>query len=143
MFLVISRAQTSYSKWAESRNHWGDTHVVCRNLSLQAMCYVKDFHLATRICRYLIVYAISVRCWLRSEPVAEDLLANMLTPSGLRRLLRVYEQREEAAPQAAGGRRSSLMDGLSWQFRHECMPLVCLEVIRECLDEAAERKIVG
>merc|ERR1719191_1857862 len=37
----------------------------------------------------------------------------------------------------------SKQQAFTWQFIHVCAPLVCIEILRECLMEAVETKVIA
>eukprot|EP00928_Gymnodinium_smaydae_P019987 TRINITY_DN1770_c0_g1_i1.p1 TRINITY_DN1770_c0_g1~~TRINITY_DN1770_c0_g1_i1.p1 ORF type:complete len:502 (-),score=77.41 TRINITY_DN1770_c0_g1_i1:113-1618(-) len=137
LFLVIFHTQTAYQKWAFARNAWNNLLTCCREIALQSCSYIKDFTLASRMCRYLIVYVISVRFWLRSEEIEGSLVQPILTPQGFAKIMACF-QKEESADE-------DVFDdpNLSFQFKRTCAPLVCLEVLRKILQEAVDKKAIG
>eukprot|EP00747_Dinoflagellata_sp_TGD_P168835 gnl/TRDRNA2_/TRDRNA2_196160_c0_seq1.p1 gnl/TRDRNA2_/TRDRNA2_196160_c0~~gnl/TRDRNA2_/TRDRNA2_196160_c0_seq1.p1 ORF type:complete len:471 (-),score=78.39 gnl/TRDRNA2_/TRDRNA2_196160_c0_seq1:72-1484(-) len=142
IFLVVFRTQTSYQRWAEARKIWADTTVVCRDLAMQSASYIEDYDTSNRVCRWLIVYAISVKSWLRDEEVDTETVKPILTHWGLKRLTgaEILEDDQMEAEQAMYEEHDKK---LSWHFKHVCMPLACLEVMRETLSQVTTVKAVG
>lgn len=153
MFLVVFRTMTSYGKWVESRKNWANLSVLSRDLGIQACTYIHDKRIASRICRYCIAFLIACKCWLRSEDIEEALVAKIMTESGLERIMEPYQDKEDLDISHVEGSFEVSHDArtswkrkskhLSWQFLKPCAPLVCLEVIRECIMEAVELRKVG
>lgn len=136
MFLVVFRTQTTYRKWSQARTAWTMVNSSCRALALQACVYMKDLDAASSVCRYLVVFVLSVRFWLRQEPIAEDLVSSLLTPEGL-----AYLQ-ERAKPTELQTR----IDGdtsRSFHFKNITAPNPVLCVLRGILRHAVETKQIG
>eukprot|EP00928_Gymnodinium_smaydae_P082494 TRINITY_DN65835_c0_g1_i1.p1 TRINITY_DN65835_c0_g1~~TRINITY_DN65835_c0_g1_i1.p1 ORF type:complete len:407 (-),score=19.45 TRINITY_DN65835_c0_g1_i1:187-1407(-) len=135
LFLVIFHTQTAYKKWSFARNSWCTMTICCREIALQSSAYIKDFTQASRMCRYLIVYVITVRFWLRSEDLDPRLLEPILTPKGLAVIMADYTQK--------GDDDLELDPSLSFQFKRVCAPLMCLEIMRTILNDTVDCKGIG
>jgi putative membrane protein len=138
LFLVAFRTQTSFQKWSQARKLWMDMGVACRELSMQSVAYMKDYNSASRFCRYLIVYVISVRFWLRCEDLDPKVISPLLTDAGLDYIMRNIALDEQQDDQKIDSDQS-----LSYQFKNVCGPLVVLEVLREILDDIVTVKKIG
>jgi len=136
MFLVVFRTQTSYQKWLLARTAWVNVNTASRELAMQSMVYMKDFDASCAIVRYLLVYVLALRFWLREEEFPDDLVRPLLTPAGLAYLKANFDggelqQKIEADP------------SLSIQFKKVCYPLPVIEVMRGILDFCVETKSMG
>eukprot|EP00746_Dinoflagellata_sp_MGD_P133132 gnl/MRDRNA2_/MRDRNA2_66827_c0_seq1.p1 gnl/MRDRNA2_/MRDRNA2_66827_c0~~gnl/MRDRNA2_/MRDRNA2_66827_c0_seq1.p1 ORF type:complete len:290 (+),score=34.74 gnl/MRDRNA2_/MRDRNA2_66827_c0_seq1:111-872(+) len=114
---------------------------------MQSAMYIHDKRLSSRICRYLIVFILACRSWLRSENCNERLLEKVLTRSGLMRVMHNYEEVDPLANNLMDSTRrkswKSSKREFTYQFVHVCAPLCCLEILRECVMEAVERKVMS
>jgi putative membrane protein len=136
MFLVVFRTQTSYQKWSLARTSWVNVNTASRELAMQSMVYMKDFDAACALVRYLLVFVLSLRFWLREEELSNDLIRPLLTPVGLEYLNMNFD----------GGELQEKIDAdpsLSMQFKKVCHPLPVLEVMRDILDFCVETKSMG
>ncbi|CAK0866566.1 unnamed protein product [Prorocentrum cordatum] len=136
MFLVVFRTQTTYLKWNQARAAWTKVNAACRALALQSCVYLKDLDAASSVCRYLVVFVLSVRFWLRQEPLAEDLVSSLLTPEGLAYL---YEHAKPTELQT----RIEGDTSMSFHFKNITAPAPVLDVLRGILRHAVEVKQIG
>jgi putative membrane protein len=136
MFLVVFRTQTTYAKWNTARTAWVNIAVACRDLAMQCSVYMHDFDAASAMCRYLVVFVISVRFWLRSEDLCEELVRPILAHQG-------YQYLEERSEASALQQRIDDDDSLTFQFKRVCAPLPVLEVLRTILEHAADHGSIG
>ncbi|CAK0813722.1 unnamed protein product [Prorocentrum cordatum] len=135
MFLVVFRTQTSYQKWSQARTSWVNVNTASRELAMQSMVYVKDFDAACALVRYLLVFVLSLRFWLREEDLCDDLVRPLLTPAGLEYLKISFD----------GGELQQKIEtdpSLTVQFKKVCHPLPALEVMRGILDFCIESKSI-
>jgi putative membrane protein len=138
MFLVVFRTQTTYRKWNQARAAWTAVNGSCRALALQACVYLRDLDAASSVCRYLVVFVLSVRFWLREEPLPEDLVGTtgLLTPDGLAYL----------SERAKATELQTRVEGdadQSFHFKNTTAPIPVLDVLRGIVKHAHEKKQVG
>lgn len=136
MFLVVFRTQTTYRKWNQARTAWTAVNASCRALALQACVYLRDLDAASSVCRYLVVFVLSVRFWLREEPLPEDLVSDLLTPEGLAYLSERAET-TELQTRVEGDASQS------FHFKNTTAPIPVLDVMRGIVKQAHEKKQIG
>jgi putative membrane protein len=138
MFLVVFRTQTSYQKWTQARTAWVNVNTASRELAMQSMIYLRDFDAGCALVRYLLVFVLSLRFWLREEDMAYELIAPLLTPAGLE-----YLQTADRGDDSDMQTRIKEDPCLTHQFKHVCHPLPALEVMRCILEVCVESKSMG
>lgn len=136
MFLVVFRTQTSYKKWSGARQAWVLITAACRSLSMQSLLYFRDLDASSSLCRYLVVFVLSVRFWLREEPLNEELVQPILTPKAIEHLLS-HGAHSELAQKIDGDKR------LSFHFKEATAPLPVLEVMRTILHQVFQKQGIG
>jgi len=144
MFLVVFRSQTSYAKWDRARALWCQMTTCARDVGMQSAVYMRSKGKATRMCRCLVAYTLTVRCWLRCEAIHDDMIGDLLDGCSHSKLMACYAGSAlvGASPRATS-RRISSDNKFSWQFSQSCAPLCCLEMLREIVDQASASKEFG
>ncbi|KAJ1623801.1 Bestrophin, RFP-TM, chloride channel-domain-containing protein [Pavlovales sp. CCMP2436] len=85
-FMLVFRTQLSYDRWWEGRTIWGMITYTTRDVSRQAVNYVKSPEHVARICRWAIAFPAAMKAHLRFERELPE-LADVLLPAELMALL--------------------------------------------------------
>ncbi|CAK0802418.1 unnamed protein product [Prorocentrum cordatum] len=143
MFLLVFRTQSAYNKWLVARNSWGKMTVACRDIASNVSNYCHDLDAVTVVCRYLILYVISIRSWLRQRELSAKLIGRLVTPRLLEMLANARDESTGAVAISQHRRRIVDDDSLGWQFKSVAYPLVMIESLRAILQFLCEHKTIA
>jgi putative membrane protein len=80
--MLVFRTQLSYDRWWEGRTIWGMITYTTRDVSRQAVNYVKSPEHVARVCRWAIAFPAAMKAHLRFERELPE-LGDVLTPAEL------------------------------------------------------------
>ncbi|CAE8662318.1 unnamed protein product [Polarella glacialis] len=122
LILVLTmRVNQCYSRWWEGRQLWGSMVNRTRDLAGQARLWVSDFELEACILRNILAFVYSTKNKLRDEPGMQEMRTEKHVPGQVRLLDAEIQEAEDS----------------------EHMPVHILCVLRCCLSQAHDRKLIN
>ncbi len=80
-FLIVFRTNSSYDRWWEARCAWQTVITTCRSLAAQTAPALRNDAATDRLIMQLAAFTVSLKCFLREEPITENELGDAMDRS--------------------------------------------------------------